>query len=85
MGSMIVLVNYLPPHLHGETNYSLDIVSQELLHNVKKKNNTKMIQEKMAKKLSSQRLKIVGHSPAADDFCKKLSALFCEAEVNSLY
>lgn len=57
------------------------MVRQELLEEVKKKNNTKVIQEKMAKTFSLRRIEIVSGSPAAADFQERLPALFCEAEV----
>lgn len=38
-------VNYLPPHPIGETTDSLEMVRQDLLQEVQKKNNTKVIQE----------------------------------------
>lgn len=75
-------VNYLPPHPSGETNNSLEMERQELLKEVKKKNNTKVIQEKMAKTFSCRRLEVVSGSPAAGDFQQRWPALFCEAEVS---
>ncbi|XP_028445551.1 uncharacterized protein LOC114563006 [Perca flavescens] len=74
-------VNYLPPHPSGETNNSLEMERQELLNEVKKKNNTKVIQEKMEKTFSCRRLEVVSGSPAAGDFQERWPALFCEAEV----
>lgn len=74
-------VNYLPPHPSGETSDSLEKERQELLNEVKKKNNTKVIQEKMAKTFSIRRLEVVSDSPAAADFKERWPALFCEAEV----
>ncbi|XP_041924630.1 uncharacterized protein LOC121688822 isoform X1 [Alosa sapidissima] len=68
-------VNYLPPHPSGETSDSLEMERQELLNEVKKSNNTKVIQEKMAKTFSIRRLKIVSESPAADDFRERWPAL----------
>ncbi|KAI4872416.1 hypothetical protein NFI96_031728, partial [Prochilodus magdalenae] len=74
-------VNYLPPHPSGETSSSLERERQELLNEVKKKNNTKVIQEKMAKTLSYRRLEVVSGSPAADEFRERWPALFCDAEI----
>ncbi|MEQ2252171.1 hypothetical protein ILYODFUR_018959 [Ilyodon furcidens] len=74
-------VNYLPPHPSGETSESLEMERQELLCEVKKKNNTKVIQEKMAKTFSCRRLEVVSDSPAAADFQERWPALFCEAEI----
>ncbi|MEQ2286072.1 hypothetical protein AMECASPLE_038365 [Ameca splendens] len=74
-------VNYLPPHPSGETSESLEMERQELLCEVKKKNNTKVIQEEMAKTFSG-RLEVVSDSPAAADFQERWPALFCEAEID---
>ena len=74
-------VNYLPPHPSGETSDSLEIERQELLNEIKKKNNAKVIQEKMAKTFSYRRLEVVSGSPAAADFKDRWPALFCEAQV----
>uniref|UniRef100_A0AAV2L5W1 Very-long-chain (3R)-3-hydroxyacyl-CoA dehydratase n=1 Tax=Knipowitschia caucasica TaxID=637954 RepID=A0AAV2L5W1_KNICA len=51
---------------------------QELLIEVKKNNNTRVIQEKMAKTFSIRRLEIVSESPAVEDFRDRWPALFCE-------
>ncbi|KAK2856689.1 hypothetical protein Q5P01_005424 [Channa striata] len=59
----------------------LDMERQKLLNEVKKKNNTKVIQEKMSKAFSYRRLEVVSGSPAANDFKYRWPALFCEAEV----
>ncbi len=74
-------VNYLPPRPSGETSDTLELERQELLNEVKKKNNNKVIQEKMAKTFSYRRLEVVSGSPAAEDFRERWPALFCEAEV----
>lgn len=42
-------VNYLPPHPQGETDETLEKGRVELLYEYKKKDNTKIINEKMAK------------------------------------
>ena len=71
-------VNYLPPHPSGETTSSLEMERQELLNEVKKKNNNKVIQEKMSKTFSKRRLEVVSGTPAAEDFRERWPALFCE-------
>lgn len=57
---------------------------QELLNDIKKRDNTKVIQERMAKTFSCRRLEVVSGSPAAADFKERWPALFCEAEVGRL-
>ncbi|KAL7846617.1 hypothetical protein SRHO_G00215970 [Serrasalmus rhombeus] len=74
--------NFFPPHPNGETSNSLEKERQELLKEVKKNNNTKDIQEKMAKTFSYRRLEVVSGSPAADEFRMRWPALFCEAKIN---
>ncbi|KAI9541429.1 hypothetical protein NQZ68_029797 [Dissostichus eleginoides] len=74
-------VNYRPPHPSGETSDSLEM--EELLNEVKKKNNQKVIQEKMTETFSYRRLKVVTGSPAAGDFKERWPALFCEAEIKA--
>ncbi|XP_065819287.1 uncharacterized protein [Labrus bergylta] len=54
---------------------------QQLLKEVKIRNNAKVIQEKMAKTFSCRRHEVVGGSPAADDFKERWPALFCESEI----
>lgn len=74
-------VNYLPPHPSGETMETLEGERQNLLNEVKKKNNTKVIEEKMMKTFSYRRFEVVSGSPAAEDFKERWPALFCESEV----
>ncbi|CAL8358645.1 unnamed protein product [Arctogadus glacialis] len=69
-------VNYLPPHPSGETTNSLEMERQELLNEVKKRNNNKVIQEKMCK-TSMRRLEVVSGTQAAEDFTERWPALFC--------
>ncbi|XP_034545634.1 uncharacterized protein LOC117817198 [Notolabrus celidotus] len=74
-------VNYLPPHPSGESTDSLEMERQELLKEVKKTNNAKVIREKMAKAFSYRRHEVVVQSPTAGDFKERWPALFCEAEI----
>ncbi len=74
-------VNFLPPHPNGENVDSLEMERQELLEEVKKKNNHKVIKKKWQKTFSYRRLEVVSGSPAAEDFKERWPALFCEAEV----
>lgn len=74
-------VNYLPPHPQGETTESLEKIRVELVEDVKKKNNDKVIYPKMAQTFSYRRLEVVNDSLAADDFKERWPALFNEAGV----
>lgn len=74
-------VNYLPPHPDGETDNSLEMERQELLLEVKKKNNDQVIKEKMAKTFSYRRLEVISCSPAAEAFRERWPGLFSVSEV----
>uniref|UniRef100_A0A8C5EVH8 Uncharacterized protein n=1 Tax=Gouania willdenowi TaxID=441366 RepID=A0A8C5EVH8_GOUWI len=74
-------VNYLPPHAQGETSASLEKERVELLNEVVKRDNFKVVAQKMAKTFSLRREEIVKEAPAISDFMKRWPALFCEAQV----
>nr|XP_020469067.1 uncharacterized protein LOC109967668 [Monopterus albus] len=57
-------VNYLPPHPIGENQDTLEKGRLELINEVQKKNNAKIITEKMSKTFSSRRLEVVTLNPA---------------------
>lgn len=61
----------------------LEVERQELLNEMKKKDNKKVIQEKMAKTFSVRRLEVVRGSPAVAEFKERWPALFFEAEVST--
>lgn len=74
-------VNYLPPHGQGETTASLEKERVELLSEVMKRDNSKVVAQKMAKTFSLRREEIVNEAPAISDFMKRWPALFSEAQV----
>lgn len=74
-------VNYLPPHTVGEDQDSLEKDRPELIKEVKKKNNEKIITEKMARTFSSRRAEVVTLSPDVNVFKERWPALFCKAQV----
>lgn len=69
-------VNYLPPFPFGETEETLEKERVDLLKEIQKKNNKKVIGEKMEKTFSYQRLEIINHCPAVKDFKERWPALF---------
>ncbi len=69
-------VNYLPPHPQGETDETLEKERIELLYEYKKKDNTKIINEKMAKTFSLRRNDVIFNRPAVTDFKARWPALF---------
>lgn len=69
-------VNYLPPHPQGETDETLEKERIELLYEYKKRDNTKIINEKMAKTFSLRRNDVILNKPAVIDFKARWPALF---------
>ncbi|XP_041841785.1 uncharacterized protein LOC121640158 isoform X3 [Melanotaenia boesemani] len=74
-------VNYLPPHPTGESQDTLEQERLELLDEVKKKNNAKIITDKMSKTFSSRRVEVVTLSPSVNVFKERWPALFSEAQI----
>lgn len=75
-------VNYLPPLPLGETEDSLEKERLDLLQEVKKKNNEKIIGEKMEKSFSYRRMEVVEQCPAVQDVMERWPAMFSETQVN---
>ncbi|XP_067305210.1 uncharacterized protein [Pseudorasbora parva] len=59
-------VNYLPPHPQGETDASLEKERVELLYEYKKRDNNRVINEKMAKTFSLRRKDVIQKPPVID-------------------
>ncbi|XP_076745832.1 uncharacterized protein LOC112433483 isoform X2 [Maylandia zebra] len=74
-------VNYLPPHAQGETSESLEKERIELLSEVMKRDNSRMVAQKMDKTFSLRREEIVKEAPAISDFMKRWPALFSEVQI----
>ena len=72
-------VNYLPPHAQRETTASLEKKRVELISEVTKRDNSKVVAQKMAKMFSLRREEIVKEVPAISDFMKCWPVLFSEA------
>uniref|UniRef100_A0A8C6Q7E0 Uncharacterized protein n=1 Tax=Nothobranchius furzeri TaxID=105023 RepID=A0A8C6Q7E0_NOTFU len=60
-------VNYLPPHPSGESKETLERERLELVEETKKRNNAKLIAEKMAKTFPLRRMEVVTECPAAHE------------------
>ncbi|KAL6463635.1 hypothetical protein MHYP_G00280260 [Metynnis hypsauchen] len=67
-------VNYLPPYPVGEDEQSLEKEREELISESKKKNNEKVIKEKMSKTFAHRRHEIVNR--CIQDFKDRWPALF---------
>ncbi|XP_073788000.1 uncharacterized protein [Danio rerio] len=74
-------VNYLPPHPTGESQETLEKERLELICEITKKNNAKIIADKMNKTFSSRRIEVVSLSPSVDVFKERWPALFTEAQI----
>ncbi|XP_048828042.1 uncharacterized protein LOC125705809 [Brienomyrus brachyistius] len=69
-------VNYLPPHPQGETDATLEKERVDLLYECKKRDNNKVINEKMAKTFSLRRSDVILNKPPVIDFKARWPALF---------
>ncbi|XP_056290726.1 uncharacterized protein LOC130206680 [Pseudoliparis swirei] len=69
-------VNYLPPYPAGEDEESQEQDRIQLLTEVRKRDNKKLIKEKMAQTFAHRRNEIVNQSPAIEDIKARWPALF---------
>ncbi|KAL0969925.1 hypothetical protein UPYG_G00234620 [Umbra pygmaea] len=69
-------VNYLPLYPVGENAESLEKERIQLVTDAKKKDNTRMIQEKMTKTFSHRRHEVVNQCPSVKDLKDRWPALF---------
>ena len=76
--------NYLPPHPLGETKENLEQQRLELLGEVKKRDNSQIISEKMDRTFSSRRQEIFTLAPSVSDLKERWPALFLPEQVNIL-
>ncbi|XP_073729965.1 uncharacterized protein [Misgurnus anguillicaudatus] len=74
-------VNYPPPHPTGESQETLEKERLELICEITKKNNAKIIADKMNKTFSSRRVEVVSLSPSVGVFKERWPALFTEAQI----
>ncbi|KAL6487556.1 hypothetical protein MHYP_G00041820 [Metynnis hypsauchen] len=76
-------VNYLPPYPVGEDEQSLEKEREELISESKKKNNEKVIKEKMRKTFAHRRHEIVNRCPSVQDFRDRWPALFDPSQISA--
>ncbi|XP_029138218.2 uncharacterized protein [Labrus bergylta] len=69
-------INYLPPYPAGEDENSQEQVRIQLLSEVMKRDNNKIIKEKMAKTFAHRRNEIINCSPCIEDIKARWPALF---------
>ncbi|KAJ8346512.1 hypothetical protein SKAU_G00279130 [Synaphobranchus kaupii] len=77
--------NYLPPPPQGETEESLEQERLELLSEVKKRNNSQIINEKMEKTFSIRRQEVVTSAPPVSDLKERWPALFLPEQIKEEY
>ncbi|XP_038136610.1 sterile alpha motif domain-containing protein 3-like isoform X3 [Cyprinodon tularosa] len=77
--------NYLPPHPLGETKENLEQQRLELLGEVKKRDNSQIISEKMDRTFSSRRQEIVTLAPSVRDLKERWPALFLPEQIKEEY
>ncbi|XP_016339917.1 sterile alpha motif domain-containing protein 3-like [Sinocyclocheilus anshuiensis] len=75
-------LNYVPPHLNGESLESLENERHALLDEFKKKDNHRVIADKMSTTFSYRRHKVVNLRPPIKEFQERWPALFTEAQVD---
>jgi len=76
--------NHYPSHPSSETPESLEQDRTSLLTEIKKRNNEKMIREKMAKTFGYRRQEVVDQKPSIEDIMARWPALFQMEEVYHL-
>lgn len=75
-------INYLPPYPAGEDEDSQEEARVQLVTEFKKKNNNKVLKEKMAKTFAHRRHEIVNLSPSIEDIKSRWPALFEASHVS---
>lgn len=75
-------INYLPPYPAGEDEESQEQERIQLLTEVKKRDNNKLIKEKMAKTFAHRRNEVVTQSPNIEDMKARWPALFEASSVS---
>lgn len=76
-------VNYCPQHPKGETSESLERERVNLLAAIKKRNNDKVVKEKMERTFSYRRQEVVQEKPMIAEFKSRWPALFNVDEINT--
>lgn len=74
-------INYLPPRPQGEMDESLEKQRVDLLYECKKRDNNRVIDEKMAKTFSLRRNDVILNKPPVIEFKARWPALFEPSQV----
>lgn len=75
-------VNYLPPYPAGENEQSLEKLREELVTESKKKNNEKIVKDKMSKTFALRRHEIINRCPTVRAMKDRWPALFDPSQVS---
>ncbi|XP_037835433.1 uncharacterized protein LOC119617661 [Kryptolebias marmoratus] len=75
--------NFYPSFPMGETQESMEKERIELLTAIKKRNNDKVIADKMARTFAYRRQEVVNEEPGIEDFKDRWPALFQQKEINA--
>ncbi|XP_058631517.1 sterile alpha motif domain-containing protein 3-like [Onychostoma macrolepis] len=76
-------VNYLPSYPVGEDEKTLEKEREELVSELKKKNNEEIIKEKMNKTFAHRRHEIINQCPSVQDIKERWPALFQPSQVTA--
>ncbi|XP_043987061.1 uncharacterized protein LOC122839512 [Gambusia affinis] len=75
--------NFYPSFPLGETQESMEKERIELLTAIKRRNNDRVIAEKMARTFAYRRQEVVNEEPGIEDFKDRWPALFQQKEINA--
>lgn len=75
-------INYLPPYPAGENEESQEQERIQLLTEISKRDNNKLVKEKMAKTFALRRHEIINLSPSIEDIKARWPALFEASHVS---
>ncbi|KAL0994621.1 hypothetical protein UPYG_G00125000 [Umbra pygmaea] len=75
--------NFYPSFPTGETLESLEKLRLEILHDIRIRNNERVIADKMARTFSYRRQEVVNQEPRIKDFKDRWPALFQQKEINA--
>ncbi|XP_032429553.1 uncharacterized protein LOC116726778 [Xiphophorus hellerii] len=75
--------NFYPSFPLGETQESMEKERIELLTAIKRRNNDKVIADKMARTFAYRRQEVVNEEPGIEDFKDRWPALFQQKEINA--
>ncbi|XP_030599293.1 uncharacterized protein LOC115789875 isoform X2 [Archocentrus centrarchus] len=76
-------VNYLPPYPAGEDEHSLEQAREDLVTESKKKNNEKIVTDKMSKTFALRRHEVINQCPSVQTMKDRWPALFNCSQISA--